>query len=1025
MPLLDGAGDLMAVYGVSFYGVGQFGIDPATVRPDFSVAPFTSTPLDYASLHLQWSNPPSSDCAYLRLVRNPRNLPQDENDGVQVFDVNEFSDHPPEAPSNVFGDPNDSIVTGEVTYLTDLYLPFGFQYYSMFGWSTSEGIWIRCTDLIGLVPVNWSYGARLYNLLPMAYRDRDFILVDPYNPWPVDSPTPPLQRYLQLIGFQFDFLRTELESLMSINNAQTCSGALLPLMMQQFGLVHEPEMGMQQERQLVQNAIHLYKIKGSPRGITEFTSILTSYPSTQLVHHGYNELLTRDDSVGADDAGTWQPWPPVGTNFPSLPTSNGGLTIDFVNNLLTGPDAIAGMTDPVGEIYGGNFPTLQPPYTNSGLNVQAAGANALLAENSSFEGGTVGNWVAGANTNIANSVAAASAGTHSLMLTSTRNNNNSVASLTSAAGSVSAYPNTPFLATADLRGLTGQNRQVGISIQWFNAAGTSLGTVTGVQNTEVTGDWVTATVTGTSPAGVDHVTLTVTVFNTTNNEQDLVDNVWLGRGGQDIVITTAPIPITDFMSQYYAKGTITFRIQIWSSVARQVALSVWGDVGSGNPVQIIAPQTFNETAGHWVQMTVTGPINPYPTPAPAGTAPPFIQPYGAAAFYWIYPRIRIIGAGAEPHYITLMGLWPCTPAQIGVDTPVYDYPRDIKILVQPTASNLLSNTLTTFSRSNPSPPPATLAIGFDGLTNAADPKQATTNLTCTLVYRPSSVEDPPGLMPINGNAALEVDTTGPGATVWFGMVTSWSTPPPSPLGWFSPGGNWFSGATQGTLPRAWFDPVNSWFFINQNYFGVGSAWVNGLWFPRPAQPTMYGNLSPFQVNAGQPFNFSVYAQYMTVQDPSNALMQLGFRWYYPDGTWVEVTNQQMIGQEYDRYSIAPATGPFYLSDPPPEASTGAMPTTMYPFVRFPNAQAARFLLNSAMLTAGETLSPYMDASSLPSSSGDFVTGPTNASYLYPRRTPRIARLTAEMYRWVPMGSTYTITYASGAVTPPLDPTLWP
>jgi hypothetical protein len=154
-------------------------------------------------------------------------------------------------------------------------------------------------------------------------------------------------------------------------------------------------------------------------------------------------------------------------------------------------------------------------------------------------------------------------------------------------------------------------------------------------------------------------------------------------------------------------------------------------------------------------------------------------------------------------------------------------------------------------------------------------------------------------------------------------------------------------------------------------------------------------------------------------------MQLGFRWYYPDGTWIEVSNSQQIGAEYDRYSIAPPEGPFYLSDPPTEAITGTLPTSMYPFVRFPAAQLARFLLNSAMLSPSEAVQPYMDASSQSTSSGDFVADPvSNASYIYPRRTPRIARLNAEMYRWVPMGSTYTITYAAGAVTPPLDPTLW-
>jgi len=882
----------MGIYGIDFYGVGHFGPDPATVRPDFSVAPFTSNPLDYSTLHIQWTNPPSNDCEYLRLVRNPRNLPQDEDDGFQVFDYSDLADTVPEAPSTVFGDPSDAIVTRSITALTDMWLPAGFQYYSMFGWSFSEQMWIRCSDLIALVPINWGYGQRLYDLLPMAYRDNDIILVDPYNPWPVDSPNPPLQRYLQLIGFQFDFIRTELESLMSINDPQNCSGALLPVMMQQLGLVHEPEMGMQQERQLAENAVHLYKTKGSPQGIREFASILTSYPSTQLVHHGYNCLLTTDDGAMLDGIGTWQLWPPRIQNpydpnnptdtIPVFPTASGqanGQTITWISNL-----SAAGTTPPL-ETFGppanNNFPPLKPPYSSTGTGMR-------------------------------------------LMATS---------------------------------------------------------------------------------AG-------------------------------DLYATTGAIPITDFMSGSYTQGHITFTIQIWSSVQRSVKLSVWGDAGTGTPFPVISESaTFTETAGHWTQMTATYTLNPYSKTTPGNPVP-----QGAPDYYWLYPRIHVLGAAAnEPHYVTLCALWPCTPTQVGKETLLYEYPRDVKVLMQPTASNLLPNTLTTFSRTitNPDGTTSVALIGFDGLSPLQDPKlplqtdntQPSYNpYTATLVYRPEAIEDPPELLPVHGNAALEVDVNVPNATVWFGTISSWSPAPPTPLGWFAVDHQWFDGAVQGANARPWFDPVYSWFMVNQQWFGVGSGFQNGLWFSQPAQPTIANptNLLPFQVNAGQPFNFSVYAQYLSVQAPSNAAMMLGFRWYYPDGTWVEVTNTQQITEQYLRYSIAPENGPFSLSDPPTEAITGVFPTTVYPFVRFPVAQQARFLLNSAMLSPTETLPPYMDASSYSSASGDFISDPTsNASYEYPRRTPRIARLNMELYRWLPMGSTYTITYASAAVTPPLDPTLWP
>jgi hypothetical protein len=886
----------MGIYGIDFYGVGRFGRDPAVVRPDFSVAPFKSTPLDYSTLHILWHKPVSTDCTWLRLVRNAHNLSQDggqppgttSDADAQADGLTLFTDSPDRPQS-----------------FTDTELGSGFFYYTMWGWSNTSGIWMRCSDLIGLVPLNWGYGWRLYSLLPMAYRDADILLVDPYNPWPVDGPYPPLQRYLQLIGFQFDFIRTELESLMSINDAQNCSGALLPLLAQQFALVHEPEIGMQQERQLVQNAIHLYKLKGSPRGLTEFASIMTSYPSTALVHHGYNVMLTQNDSAMTDARGTWQSWPPTPSaapvpttppvpvkTFPVISGSNAGLTLTQIPNMLS---SVSGMTNPL-SLYPGFNPG-PPTYNYSGLAIHAT-------------------------------------------------------------------------------------------------------------------------------------------------------------SGQHVYITTGPIPITEFMSSGYGPGTVTFRVQMWAPTAgaRQVYLSLWGDNGTGTPVQIVGETSFNETVNTWVMMTITGTVNPYPNTAPPGVYPP----YGPASYYWIYPRIHIVGVGTETHYLTLGGVWNCTPAQIGVDTPVYDYPRDVKIVMSPQQSNLLSNTLTTFTRTNPNPPPAQVGIGFDGLSASSDPTVLPGTATGTMIVRYQTVEDVMGGIAINGTAALEVDTTGPGATVWFGKVTTFSASPASPNGWFasprtgdpaySDGktNSWFFGATLGTSSsRPWVDPdpgippTNSWFFINGNYFGVGTGFANGVWYAVPPQPPQTNNtlqMEAFNVQSGQPFNFSVYARYQSVQDPTNALMLLGFRWYYADGNYTETYAVTSLTDTYQRYAVAPAASTAYLGEPPAEGSmpndpnppTGALPIQVYPFVRFPAAQTASFLLNSAMLSP-TVLEPskYMDATSYSSATGDFVQDPSGASYLYKQRTPRIARLNMELYRWLPMGSTYTISYMSGAVMPPLDPTLWP
>ena len=832
----------MGIYGIDVYGQARFGRDPSLVRPDFSVDPFQAMALDYSTLHLTWQKPNSTDCTYLRLVRNAHNLPQDEDDGTYLW-------------GDTTTTPTFSESVGRPANLTDTGLGSGFYYYTMWGWSNSSQEWIRCTDLIALVPINWGYGFRLYSLLPMAYRDQDAVLVDPYNPWPVNNPQPPLQRFLSLLGFQVDFIRTELESLMSLNDPMNCSGALLPLMAQQLGLQNEPEIGMQQERTLISNAIHLYKLKGSPRGISEFCSILTSYPMAALAHHGYNVMLCRDDSIGETSIGTWQVWPPAVTHFPPPnPVNAAGLTITQIPNLLSG--SITGMTNPL-ETYPGFQPGPNPTYNNSGIRIAATG----------------------------------------------------------------------------------------------------------------TGDrWV----------------------------------------------TTARVPITDFMSQTYGPGFVTWRVQFWCSAARSVRLSVWGDVGNGVAVQIVGETAFTGTAGHWTIMTVTAPINPYPN-----------GPGKQAAFYHIYPVIHIVGALAnEADYVTLMGLWPCTPGDIGVNTGTtpYDYPRDVKVILSPQSANLLSNTLTDF------------ANGFDGISPAVNPQQSSVNFTCGLNIHYVSAED---LAPaaVNGVGSLQVAAAAPNAMVWFGLVNAWTTPLPTiPKGWITnpstawalpnDKGDWFPGEVLVNPARTWLDPTMGWFAMNNNYFSIGAPTSQGNWFPAAAQPPLNGNLGPFSVPAFQPFNFSVYADYLAVTDPSNAVMLIGFRWYYPDNTYVEVFSTYTLTTTLTRYSCPPNDpSQYWMADPPTEPITGAQPISMYPFVRFPYAQNAIFLLNSAMLAPGQSTPPYMDISMFPGDS-DYLEDSHGATYYYRRRVPRIQRLESELYRWIPMGSSHTEIFGAEASLAPLDPTQW-
>jgi hypothetical protein len=874
----------VGVYGIDFYGVAKFGRDPSLVRPEFSVDPFAYSPLSYTTLHLTWAKPPSQSCTQLQLVRNQWNLPQDETDGLILF---------------------TDLVSRPLSY-TDSYAGRGFNYYTMWGWDSDNNIWVRCSDLIALLPLAWGYSARLYNLLPTAYRDQDWVLVDPYNPWalpqnnyqsylvqagdtwdsvatayniPTDvltsinsttgtvalivgqailvpttssgESTPPLQRFMAMLGFEMDFIRTELESLMSVNDAMHCSGALLPLLMYQFGMPTSPEIGMQQERGLVSNAIHLFKYKGSGRGVTLFSSIVTGYGMADMAHKGYNLLLTLDDSVMMTSVGTWQAYPDAFTHWPPL-AGNTGLTLTQIPNLLTVPN----MTNPT-EIIGFE-PQGPPAYSNSGMRIQ----------------------------------------------------------------------------------------------------GTAAG---------------------------------------------------------DLIITTGGIPTTDFLPQAINSGTgvalqgnCTFVAQVWSSVARSVEIGVFGDNGSGVPVSLGPVVSGTSTLNDWHQLTFTAPVlGPDPNT--------YNWPY-----YRLHPRIRIIGAGAnEAHYVTLLRLWACDTEEIGANIPVYDYPRDVKIILQPQTANLLANPLTEFP------------YGLDGWTTASDPTQPFADETTGLYVHYVTAGDPPGAYTVHGTAGLIVGPTTANSVLWAGTVSSFNPAPPQPIGWFSdPSNDWFSGETIiPAAPRPWFDPApgtpvtTSWFVMppptatQDQYFMLGTILGGGQWFYQ-TQPPQTGNAHPFTAYPAQPLNFSVYAKYMVVADPTNAIMEIGLRWYFPDGTHTDDTLNSAsynLTADYQRYD--------YSAQTPTEPVTGISATTVYPFFRFRFTSAGEFMLNSAQLSPGPNLLPFLDANLHPGDS-DYVVDAFGATYYYKHRVPRTASLTTELYRWLPMGATYTMTFGAGNIQAPLDPTLW-
>lgn len=267
----------MAKYGYDFYGVGHYG---AISLIDFDARPFTAVGNDYGSIFLSWVTP-SGAWDQMRVTRDSNGYSPRSDMGLVLIDQ-----------------PSSAAVTSFVD--TQNLTPGSFYYYTVWVRATSDGSWRRAADTTGLAVQNWGSSDRLYSLIPMVYRDMD---VDTTAAKVYGSG--PLKRFLQIIGFQADHIRAELETLKHVNDPDNVAGGLLPLMSDQWGFGFEQELGMRLSRIQNRNAVHMYRYKGTRLGVEAFVSAMTGWAPT--VGQGVNIMLDQDDSSFVNSLGRWVP----------------------------------------------------------------------------------------------------------------------------------------------------------------------------------------------------------------------------------------------------------------------------------------------------------------------------------------------------------------------------------------------------------------------------------------------------------------------------------------------------------------------------------------------------------------------------------------------------------------------------------------------------------------------------------------------------------------------------------------------
>jgi hypothetical protein len=270
----------MAIYGVDYYGAAYYG---ANNLVQFNAYPFLAKTYDYSSIQLTWTTP-TGDWDYLRLVRNSYGFPVTADDGDVLFED-------AKATSRTFFNDNGSIPNNVGLKPAHPY------YYSIFARETTHSTWQIAGNAVGVSVKDYNTNESMFNYLPSILTSQV-----PYDS-AIDESNTFLKRFLKLFALNLDLYKSQTENVINRYDITTINGLLVPVFMKQFGLRYEPELGLKQSRILLNNAIRLYKNKGSKLGVEEYVKAYAGYDNS--VAMSKNLMLDQNDSSFEQSIGSW------------------------------------------------------------------------------------------------------------------------------------------------------------------------------------------------------------------------------------------------------------------------------------------------------------------------------------------------------------------------------------------------------------------------------------------------------------------------------------------------------------------------------------------------------------------------------------------------------------------------------------------------------------------------------------------------------------------------------------------------
>ena len=284
----------MAKYGSVLYGGGIYGVSP---RIAYSIEPMTIEVINFTEVYLTWQ-PPTGTFSQVRLVRNQVGFPENEEDGVIVWQQTLTALQISQGITSI-NVATLSLRDGEDNVSTVQPIKPGSQvYYTMFLF-TSDKIWVNAGSISDIVPSDHNSLSKSMDFLPKVYTSAE------QSPLSEVDTSSALYGFMGGIGFTYDEMLTYTDLIQPSHSALQTPTELIPLQTVGLGLTPEPGIPVKNQKKLIREAFYMYARKGTKAATQTYSQALTSYPTT--ITTSQNLLLSVQDSTFYQSTGNWVP----------------------------------------------------------------------------------------------------------------------------------------------------------------------------------------------------------------------------------------------------------------------------------------------------------------------------------------------------------------------------------------------------------------------------------------------------------------------------------------------------------------------------------------------------------------------------------------------------------------------------------------------------------------------------------------------------------------------------------------------